>query len=133
MLPGEDPMGIDLTRGIIMVDFNTLAVNASNAVSSAKSPEEAYKIFMGAVSQGLTQVMADALQVVVDQAVQSSAANSSIAGWQNYIRGCALACDFGAPGANSASSSIFCAAAPTTTAITTGGGISVSVGGTWSF
>ncbi|WFS00119.1 hypothetical protein [Rhizobium tumorigenes] len=69
------------------MQLNTTSVNL---MSAAKSPEDAAKLFLGAVSQGLAIVVADALSKAVSTTVASATTSTSIVGWESLIGGLAM-------------------------------------------
>ncbi|MBZ5759181.1 hypothetical protein LAV84_11085 [Rhizobium sp. VS19-DR104.2] len=66
------------------MQLNTTSVNL---MSASKTPEDAAKFFLGAVSQGLAAVVADALSKAVSNTVSISTKNASIVGWESMIGG----------------------------------------------
>jgi hypothetical protein len=66
-----------------------LSAASVTALSSAKSPEEAAKIFYAEASRGLSIVIANAVEKAINSANPASA-NSMIAGWEKLVGGCGI-------------------------------------------
>ncbi len=123
--------------------INGLVSEASAALSTARTPEEAYKIFMASAGRGMMQVMANALADATGNTVTATAENTAISGWQNYVTGCTVAIDFGSPSFGNS----WLAGAPNNkdipstklqTSVSPGAipailGGSITIGGSWSF
>lgn len=107
-----------------------LAESALSDIGMAKTPEEAYKIFVAAASKGLTEVVAKALAEAVGAASGLAANNPQISGWEKYVSGITLSGCWGTPGFLSQPSSL-----NTFDAVVDPGllGGSISIGGSWSF
>lgn len=139
-----------MSRNHVDKAVNNLLDSASTAAASGDTPEDAYKRFMAVVGKGIMQVVANGLDAAVNTALTATHANTSITGWEKYVKGCVMNIDFGAPintdtlltGAgtaidfekvltNTLAVSNISANPPVTP--TFGGSISVSVGGNYSF
>jgi hypothetical protein len=106
-----------------------LSTTSVNVMASANSPDEAAKIFLGAVSQGLAAVIAEQLGKAVNNASASSANASAIQGWEKLIGGCAIALEWATPRViNPAPLTRVLAFAPYETQSITPFGVSVGVG-----
>jgi hypothetical protein len=111
-----------------------LTAKTTTTMQQAKTPEEAYKVFAGAMAQGLGDVIADALGKALG-AMSTAAVNPAIVGWEQYVKGMNMAVAFGTPGNNVpptvlntfSTSVIGAGAAPHIQ------GGSISIGGTWTF
>lgn len=111
-----------------------VSAQTTATMNAAATPEEAYKIFAGAVSKGLGDLVADALSKAL-AASSVAAANPAIAGWEKYVQGIGMSMVWGTPGYKSPptvlasfSNAVIGAAAKPNLA-----GGSITVGGTWTF
>ncbi|WP_152426842.1 hypothetical protein [Paramagnetospirillum caucaseum] len=68
--------------------------NLQTNMNVAQTPEEAARFFLGEVSKGLAQLVADKLAEVKSQILLGSKSNSSIAGWEEMITGGLLCIDW---------------------------------------
>ena len=111
-----------------------LTALTTTAMTTASSPEEAYKIFAGAVSQGLGNMVADALAKALG-ATSLAAANPAVAGWEKYVNGIAMQMNWGTPGFKAPSTVMtsFSNAVIGTSAAPSIQGGSITIGGTWTF
>lgn len=104
-------------------------------ISKAKTPEEAARIFGKMASIAIGQAVANALQQTVSAMSTNLAATASIQGWESYVTGLNLRCDWPSP--NLSSTSIMPPALCTPNLPPDGaklaGGVSISVGITGSF
>jgi hypothetical protein len=71
--------------------------SASNVVSSASIPEEAYTRSTTVAGKGVMQVMAGALAAAASGDLRATAKNENVAVREKFARDCVLAMDFGAP------------------------------------
>lgn len=111
-----------------------LSAQTLNLISKAATPEEAYKLFAGAVSQGLGDLVADALSKAIGGA-SVAASNPAIAGWEKHVKGLAMSMNWGTPGYK----------VPPTQLVTFSTGVlgananpsiaggSITIGGSWTF
>ena len=83
-----------------------MQASTSAAMSSASSPEEAYKIFAGAATQYIGDAVAKAMADAIGAAstVSATAANPAIVGWEKFFTGATIALNWGTPGFRSAPS-----------------------------
>jgi hypothetical protein len=84
--------------------MTTLTASNLTALAAAPSPEEAYKIFAGAATQLIAQAVADALAKTLGAASIATASSTSIAGWEQFVKGASMAMVWGTPGVRSAPS-----------------------------
>jgi hypothetical protein len=110
-----------------------ISTKSVNAMKKAKTPEDAYKIFAGAVSEGLNQLMADALAKALSKA-SVTVSSPSIDGWEKLVRGIGFQTNWGTPGliAPPSSMTLFSSSLLTSAAPSIMGG-TITVGGSWSF
>lgn len=111
-----------------------ISIQAIDAMKKAKTPEEAYKVFAGAVSEGLSQIMADALAKALSSA-STAASIPSIAGWEKLVKGIGFQTNWGTPGliAPPSVTTIFSSAMLSSSAAPSIKGGTITVGGSWSF
>lgn len=104
------------------------------AMSAARTPEEAYKIFADAASEGLTKLLAEALAKALGSASVATT-NPAIAGWEKLVAGIALDMVWGTPDRvmpPSVKIGFAPAVLPAGANPTIAGG-SITIGGTWTF
>jgi len=108
-----------------------LSASSVTALSAAKSPEEAAKIFYAEASRGLSVVIADAIEKALNS-VHMTAANPAIAGWEKLIGGCGIQLAWESPSIRKplplTQISCFAPYAPSMPINTLGVGVGVSVG-----
>ncbi|MDO7207204.1 hypothetical protein Q5M48_03255 [Acinetobacter nosocomialis] len=111
-----------------------LTKETADSLTTAQTPEEAYKIFAEAFSKGLGTLIADAMAEALNKNVANiSSANPNIAGWEKYLTSLVVSGSFG-PGYKILPTTIntFSNSKAESPAIF-GGGLTVTVGGTWNF
>ncbi|MBW6423397.1 hypothetical protein KX729_18225 [Rhizobium sp. XQZ8] len=64
-----------------------LSTTSVNSVATSNSPEEAARKFQLAVSQGLAELIADAMGKAVNGMTAATTPNPAIAGWEKLIKG----------------------------------------------
>ncbi len=111
-----------------------ISAKALDVMSNAKTPEEAYKVFAGAVSEGLGQLLADSLAKALGAASVASK-NQAIEGWEKYVKGMTMQCIWGTPGFRSVPSVSITSASSVIGANSKPSiqGGSITIGGTWTF
>lgn len=83
------------TVGTNTIDAN--AVNSiSNAVNSARSPEEAYKTFVALATPKIFEVVASSLAQTLSGAA-NQVNNPNVIGWEGLVQGCVMEWDWGSP------------------------------------
>ena len=94
----------------------------------ARTPEEAYRVFMASFADGVTKVLAEALRKATDTAAAETKDLSNIDGWTSFIRGIQIQACAGTPSFLPAISYLTSSADQ----LSVRGG-SISIGGSWSF
>lgn len=111
-----------------------LSAQTTTSIQQAKTPEEAYKIFAGAIAEGLGDLMAEALGKALGT-VSAATTNPATAGWENYVKGINMNVAFGTPG-NTMPPTMLNTFSPVvvgTSAAPHIQGATITIGGTWSF
>lgn len=106
----------------------------TDSLSTAQTPEEAYKIFAEAFSKGLGGLIANAMAEALNKNVANiNSINPNIAGWEQYLTSLVVNGSFG-PGYKILPTTIntFSNSKAESLAIL-GGSLTVTVGGTWNF
>lgn len=93
LLLAQSAVADDIAVVVSESDVATL----SSQIASAKSPEDAARMFAQVATQMIGQAVADSLQRVLSQASTQSAENASIKGWEQFILDNGLAIDMSWP------------------------------------
>lgn len=70
--------------------ITTLSDAQLTTLQSANSPEEAAQRFVDIVTREMAQIVVDALDKALPQAIKTLGPSPAIEGWQNSIGGCAM-------------------------------------------
>ncbi len=119
----------------VTVALSDQAVSTISAnVSTANTPEEAYRQFAKLATAAVGQAVADALYQVAAQTKAATSATANIAGWDAYLaNGLSMRMDWASPGTTTTSNLPVLSAAgrPAGAAAPAGGSISITIGGTF--